>query len=133
MALLNSADYPAIRAAIDVSLDAATLPDSVIAMDINAGAADREVKARVPNAEAQTGDNFQRCRSAAIWLTAANIAPALPLLTAEGQDGYSYTRQSRDMERLAQTLREKALDALREVSATTRTPQFVVGSARRGR
>lgn len=134
MALIGSAtDYTAVRAALDVGLDAATLPDAIIALDTNQGAAEREVLARVPNAASKTGDDLLRCKSAAIWLTAANIAPSLPQLLRETQDGYTYTRQSRDADRLAQTLRERALEALRTVATTSRTAQFAVASGRRGR
>ena len=42
MAILSSTEYPAIRAALDVSLNAQTLPDATIAQGIFVGAAEAD-------------------------------------------------------------------------------------------
>jgi len=107
MALLSAADYPAIRAAIDVSLTARVLPDSVIGLPIYVDAAEAEVLARDPLAESRTGAALQHVTNAAVLLTAALLAPALPGYTAEDFSEYSYQRKT-DWATRAAELRKRA-------------------------
>jgi hypothetical protein len=78
--LLASSDWPAVRAALDITLDSAQLPDATIALDIYSGRAMREVEARVTGATGLTGDDELKVTAAAVFLTAAHIAPALPAI-----------------------------------------------------
>jgi hypothetical protein len=98
-AYLTASEYPAVRAAIDVSLDASNLPDAVISLPMYAQEAERWVLAQNPLAAtyAPNTDAFKRMQVAAIYACAALILPALPQLTAEvyGQ-AYRYTRQEVD-------------------------------------
>ena len=107
MALLSAADYPAIRAAIDVSLTARVLPDSVIGLPIYVDAAEAEVLARDPLAATRTGGELQHIQNAAVLLTAALLAPALPGYTAEDFSEYSYQRKT-DWATRAAELRKRA-------------------------
>ena len=56
MTILDYSHYPAIRAAIDTSLDSEALPDDVISLPIYAGAADAEVETRDPLWATRQGD-----------------------------------------------------------------------------
>lgn len=96
MALITIADYATVRAAIDVSLDAAALPDAVISLDLYAGAAQRAVRARDPQAESRTGDDLARVKLAAALWCAGLLAPALPAISRETHGNDSYQRLTRD-------------------------------------
>ncbi len=140
MTLLVPADYPAIRAALDVTLTEATLPDSIIELDLYLGAAEREVRASDPDAETRTGEARERVRAAAMLLCAANLAPAIPRIAAEQLADYRYQQQPVDWMKLAAELRERAkaeLTALTTTDATEqasrfRHPSFAVAKGRRG-
>ena len=101
--LLTVADYPAIRAALDTSLDADVLPDAVIALPIYHAAAEREVLARVPTVP--TEEALEQQRLAAIYLCAARLALALPQIESETTpDNAAYRRKVVAPEALATTL-----------------------------
>jgi hypothetical protein len=110
MAILSSTEYPAIRAALDVSLNAQTLPDATIAQGIFVGAAEAEVLRRVPDAESKTGDDLARVKRAAIWLAAAYLAHSVVRLTSlsvQTRD-LSYSRQTFNPDEKAAELRARA-------------------------
>jgi siderophore synthetase component len=138
--LLTPSDYAAVRAALDISLTEAVLPDSVIELDVYLGAAEREVRAAVPDAESQVGENLERCRAAAILICAANLAPAIPRLQSERLADYTYQAQSVDWAKLAAALKERAKNELMAVTTTDtaeqasqfRHPVFGVAKGRRG-
>lgn len=135
---LTSAHYPAIRAAIDVTLTAELLPDAVIGLDVYVGAAVRTVQARDPLWETRTGDAAQQLTLAAILLTAAALAPAVPQVVSERWGDQTYQRQPADMARLAAELRARADAALAAVlapsdAASDRPTMFTLASGRRGR
>lgn len=137
MSLLHISDFPAIRAALDVSLKALALPDAVIALPIYQGAAEAEVLARDPLAESRTGAALQHVVNAAICLAAAYIAPAMPALTAEQIGQYRYQREV-DWPARAAELRARAdaeLAAVLTPSTALRPAppsMFAVASGRRG-
>jgi hypothetical protein len=110
MAILTTLDYPAIRAALDVQLNAQTLPDATIAQSIFQGAAEADVVKRVPGAESLTGDDLARVKRAAVWLTAAYLAHSVVRLTSlsvQTRD-LSYSRQTFDPDEKAAELRARA-------------------------
>jgi hypothetical protein len=136
--LLTSAAYPSVRAAIDITLGASDLPDSVIALPINLNAADLELKARDPNWASRTGDALISLTNAAIYLTAARLAPAMPQLLSETFGDYRYQLQAVDWAARAAALRalaEAALDMVLDPGDATsdRPTRFAVASGRRGR
>lgn len=142
MAILSSTEYPAIRAAIDVQLDASSLPDGIIGLDIYIGAADDDVLEIDPTAESRTGDELVLVKRAAIFFAAARLCPAVVRLTsvsAQARD-ISYARATFDPEQRAEELRNKARETLDQlVDATTDPPSlarrptmFAVASGRRG-
>jgi hypothetical protein len=136
--LLTSADYPAIRAMIDITLDSTTLPDAIIALDAYLGAGMREVLALDSTAETRTGDELQHAKTAAILFTAARLVGALPQLTREAFGNHSYDRKAIDVAARAAELRGLAsaeLDAYLDPGATTsdRPTFFTVATGRRGR
>jgi hypothetical protein len=139
MSLLSAADYPAIRAALDTAMDSAFLPDSVIGMSIYAGAGELAVLAKVPDAESRSGAELQRCKNAAVYLTAALLAIALPQIAAETFiGGESYQRKIVDPAALAAELRQRAnaeLDIVLTPSevAPSRPTMFALARGRRGR
>lgn len=139
MALITAAVYGDIRAAIDISLDETVLPDSIISRDIYAGAAEREVLARDPDALSRSGADRARVTAAAVLFTAARLAPAVPNITSETQPGQSaYTRQAVDWTKRAADLRSLAEIELQAVlapseAAPSRPTMFARAAGRRGR
>lgn len=140
MTLLDNSYWPDVRAALDVKLDAAMLPDSVIEMDIHSGAAAREVIARVPDAESKTGDDEKRVKAAAVYLTAARMVYAVAQITSisvQTRDT-SYSRRAWDPEAKKTELLALAEDELAvviEPGATTpgRPTMFAAAAGGRGR
>lgn len=139
MSILSAADYPAIRAALDTSLDTSALPDQTIALDIYQGAAEREVKERDPDWAARTGTDALRLRAAAVFLTAARLTSAVIRVTSvnvQSRD-LSYSRPVFDPAEKAAQLRalaEQELAALVTPNAATsgRPTMFSLASSRRG-
>lgn len=137
MALLTTADYPAIRAALDVSLTARDLPDSVIGLAIYVGAAEAEVLVRDPLAASRTGAEQQHLVNAAVFLTAALLAPALPDLTSEHFAEYSYNRNVDWLARAADLRRRfeaelAAVLAPDDAATYNRPTMFTAASGTRG-
>lgn len=139
MAILSSSDYPAIRGAIDTSLDSAVLPDATIELPIYLADADLEVKARDPQWASRTGDALARLKTAAICFTAARILPALPQIKSEQHGGeYQYQRQEVKVAERVAELRARADEALSAIlepddATPSRPTMFVLGRGRRGR
>lgn len=140
MAILSAADYPAIRAALDVGLNATQLPDATIAQGIFLGAAEDELLRKVPGAETMTGDDLARVKRALVWLTAAYLAHSVVRLTSvniQTRD-LSYSRQTFDPDAKAAELRARAgveVAALVTPSATVpaRPTMFTLAGGGRGR
>lgn len=140
-ALITSADYPAVRAALDVSLSESELPDGVISQGIYAGAARSEVLERVPTAESETDvDTIERLSRAVIYLTAARLAPAVVRITSISitSGDRNYSRQTFDPTERAAQLRAMAEQELSEVEepdeeTPARPPMFALASGQRGR
>ena len=138
MALLAPTDYPAIRAAIDVSLDSMLLPDTVIVLDMYAGAGVRDVLKLDPNAASRTGNALAHATTAAILFVAARIVGALPQIVKETFPDHSYERSRIDSGARAAELRTLAaaeIDAYLDPGDVTsdRPTRFAVAGGRRGR
>ncbi len=112
MTIIATSDYPAVRAAIDIYLDAQTLPDAVIALDIYQGAAERVVMARVPGWETLQGDDLARVETAVVYLTASLICPAIPAIFRETMPDYAYQAHRADPATQAAQLARRAEQAL---------------------
>lgn len=112
MPILTSADYPEIRSVIDLTMDAADLPDSVIAMDVFQGWAERKILVRDPDALTRMGDEAAAVRLAAIFFTAARIVPAIPRLMSESVMSSKYTLKPWDISEKVAELIQAAEDAL---------------------
>ncbi len=110
--LLASSDWPAVRAALDITLDSVQLPDATIALDIYSGRAMREVEARVTGATALTGDDELKVTAAAVFLTAANLAPAMPAIMRAESQHLAVQRKEMDWNRRAADLRQMAEDEI---------------------
>ncbi len=139
MTILTALDYPAIRAALDVSLNAQQLPDATIAQDVFLGAAEAELLQRVPTAASMTGGDLARVKRALVWLTAAYLAHSVVRITSlsvQTRD-LSYSRQTFDPDEKAAELRARAgaeIAALVTPSATApgRPTMFTLAGGRRG-
>lgn len=132
MALLQANSFAEIRAAIDLSLDAAALPDDIIALDLFAGGAEAEIVARDPLATTYTVDDaaYTRVLRALHYLTAARLCPALPAITSEKLGADSYNRTAFDAGKRAAELRGLAnqeLAAYLEADGLT-VPLFAFGT-----
>lgn len=137
--LLTVDDYPAIRAALDTSLDATALPNKVIDEDIYAGAAWADVVERYPGADTETDTAvLTRLRRAAIYFAAARLAPAVVRITSlsVSVQGVNYSKPVFDPEKRAAELRALAdaeLDAVLTPGELSRPTFFTVASGQRGR
>lgn len=136
--LCTPAEYPAVRAALDLSINEVNLPDSIIGLSTHADRADEEVKRRDPDYASRGADDTKRLKRAAIYLCASYIAPSIPDITQETiGERQSYTRKAMDWPSRAIEL---VSDADREISivltggkrSTARPPFFDVASGRRG-
>lgn len=140
MTILTALDYPAIRAALDVGLNAQQLPDATIAQGIFLGAAEDELLRKVPGAATMTGDDLARVKRALVWLTAAYLAHSVVRLTSisiQTRD-LSYSRQTFDPDAKAAELRARAgveIAALVTPSAVApaRPTMFTLAGGGRGR
>ena len=115
MALLSSADYPAIRALLDTTLTSEELPDAALGYDQVVGYADRLVKAYIPGAEALTGDNLLRAKLAARLIAAAQVAAGSPQVKDLRIGPYGETRQERDWRALRRMLMMRANEEIAEL------------------
>lgn len=136
--LLSAADWPAVRAALDVTLDSSALPDATIALDIFSGEAMREVEARVTDATTLTGDDALDVTAAAVYLTAANLAPSMPSLTRASGQYLDWQRKGMDWNQRAAELRaraeEKIADLLEPDTAAPHLPtMFATAGGTRGK
>lgn len=137
--LLDVATYPAIRAALDVSLDKNTLPDTVIDEDIYIGAAWDEVIERYPTADSESDEAaITRLRRAAVYFAAARLAPVVVRITSMSMSvqGVNYSKPVFDPTRRAEELRALAdaeLDALITPGTLSRPRMFTVASGTRGK
>lgn len=140
MAILTSADYPAVRAALDVALNEQQLPNATIGQDIFVGAAEAELLRRVPTAASMTGSDLARVKRALVCLTAALLAPSVVRITSmsiQTRD-LSYSRHTFDPEEKAAELRSRAeteIGMLLTPGAATpaRPVMFAVAPGYRGR
>ncbi|MCB9172349.1 MAG: hypothetical protein H6637_05435 [Ardenticatenales bacterium] len=141
MSLIDATHYPEIRAALDTTLDATRLPDSVIEQSIYLGAAEAEVLRLDSQAQERVdggGEEALAIQRAVIYLTAARLAPAVPQLVQAGSEsGLSYRLREMDWRVRAAELRAWGLDAVQAVLATGVTSSlpslFGLASGRRGR
>lgn len=135
MAILTNDLYDSVRAALDTKLTEEDLPNSIVAMDIYAGAAELDVLARDPQAESRTDDDLKRVKNAAVYFCAARLAPAIPHLVETGDENNTWRWQQRDWQARAQELRQLADESVNEVLTTdvVRPKVFSVASGRRGR
>lgn len=136
--LLSEADYPVIRAALDTELDEADLPDSIIDQIIYAPAAVRDVIDRYSTAESETGEDFYRCKRAAIYFCAARLAPVVVRLTSQTVQArdLSYSKPTFDPEQRAAELRQMAeaeLALIVSEDVPTKPTMFTVARGYRGR
>lgn len=115
MPYLTTAQYPAIRAALDVTLTEAQLPNTVIAAAPYHPAAEAEVARRL-GALAEDAEGAAGAQRAVLYLTAARLLPALPAVTRRvlGDTAIQYAAPAAAAERAAGFRRAAAaeLDAL---------------------
>jgi hypothetical protein len=91
---IQTTDYGAVRAALDLSIDEVLLPDGLIEQKIWLDAAEEEVKRRDPGYASRGAVELQHLKNAAIYLLAARIAPSIPDIISERRgQGYQYNRE----------------------------------------
>jgi len=140
LALLTTSDYPAVRAALDTSLDDGDLPDGIIGLSIYQGRAEAFVLRRDPLAQTRTGADAQHVKNAAIFLTAGYLAPALPAVISDDYGDHRMQRKPMDWIARGQLLTQRGeaeLDVLLLPPAllvtSARPRMFTVASGSRGR
>lgn len=108
MALIDDQHYPAVRAAIDPTLEPALLPDAVLALPIYVPAAILDVLALDPDAETRTGPALRRLQNAAVLFAAARALPRTPIIESEAFADYRYGRAKIDVRARADELADQA-------------------------
>lgn len=108
--VLTSVSFPAIRAAIDVSIDSVMLPDSIISLDIYQGRAESELGQLDPDYAERDGDDEIRVKRALVYLTAALLCKVVPQITRETIATLSTQRAQVDWNERASELRAMAND-----------------------
>jgi len=136
--LLPEANYPQIRAAIDLTLVAAQLPDSAIALPIFRDAAIADVLLIDGDADDRTGDDLAAAQRAAVYFCAARLVSALPQITRKAALGSEVAYQAQNAAQRAAELRglaSAALDSYLVTDAATgdRPTFFAAGHGYRGR
>lgn len=81
--LLSAADYPEVRAAVDVALSDKRAPDAVLGLSIYVPAGCADVLTRDPLAEARTGPAAEAIHRAAVYFSAARLALGLREISSE--------------------------------------------------
>jgi len=111
LVILTADAYDQIRGALDGALDESTLPNEVIDQGGFAAAAEQEVLAReariYPTPIDPVAQGLHR-EQAAIYLTAARLAQALPALLSQQLGDARYTRTGFDAARRHASLRSLA-------------------------
>lgn len=140
MAILTSADWPAVRAALDTELDTNNLTDPVIALNIYSGAADQDVLKLDPDAESRIGDDGDRIKRAAVFFCAARLTSVVfqPTSVSALTRDLRYQRQVAKAEKRANELRGMAVEEINEVLvpgglATSMPRMFSAVSGTRGK
>lgn len=139
MAILTSADYPAVRYALraDGSLTATALPDAVIGNAVYLGEAEAEMLERYPAALTEVdAARVAQVKTATIYLLGALLAFAIPTLKSETWGGYTYQLATVDWASRAVELRSLADQVIaRLIGETTvalrRPTSFTLAHARR--
>lgn len=138
MTLINYTHFDLVRAALGLEVDETVVSDDMIALPIYQGAAESEILRRDPSAATRTSAAGQHIINAAIYLTAALIAPAMTQLKRESFGDYSYAVTADWTKRAAElrSLCERELAAVLDANNTatyTRPTMFAAASALRGR
>jgi hypothetical protein len=81
--ILDTSDWPAVRAALDIELDATVLPDDTIALSIFQGEAENRFLTRVAGANPAVDLTSQESKNACIYYLAAMLSPHLSRYTME--------------------------------------------------
>lgn len=134
---MDTDDYPAVRAAIDVSLTSDHISDTIIAMPIYHRLAERKVRELYPDADSETDpDHLEILKRATIFICASLLIPAVPRLVKESMGLYSYTRTLLDMETQMNslwTMAENEISTLTEIVLTDSVPTlFTLAVGTRG-
>lgn len=114
--LIETSDYPAVRAAIRASLDEASLPDDVIALTIYKGVATATIQRSTLAVDTYS-------KAAAITLCAALLCHAVDNLISETDAGVTTTVEPWDAEQMESKLR--ALSSTLLSLSLNLTPQAV--------
>lgn len=134
MTIFTLADYNAVRAAIDTSLDEDMLPDSVVALTIYAGAATTWAQERDTSYASRTGTELVKLRRATILYCAGLLAPAVPQMVDAKDERLSRRLAERNMEAHGRALIARADEIISGLtSATTRPTFFARASGTRGK
>lgn len=117
MLILTDDDFPAVRAALDITLDAEVLPDAIIALPMFIDTAEDIAVKRVPDWESLTGSRRLHLHNAVVKLTASLIAPSMADITSEtfASGGQIYKRQPMNWLDVAARLAGEYEDEIQDV------------------
>lgn len=102
MPILTSADFPQVRALLGgAEVTAATLPETIIQMDVYQGAAEDWATARIPTGTVLTVPQVATQKRATLYYLAGLLAPVLPDYTMR-RDASGTEEQVRPIDRREQ-------------------------------
>lgn len=125
--ILTTADYDAVRAAIDTQLTDSDLPESVISLDIYQGHAESWAAQVDVGWSDRAGNQLKALQRGTIYKLASLLVRALPILSQENfGNGEGFTRQKVDVAQRAAMLESLAYEQLNsylalELNSTVRT------------
>ena len=127
MPILTSANYPAVRAAIDISLNPSVVPDATLDLPIYRDAAEAEITDRLGTTayDDLTAPQQAAVTRAAIYLCAALLMPAVPQLLDKQLGDARVRRKDFDVVATVQRLRDLAADELAFVPGDTAPPSAI--------
>lgn len=92
--LLDISDAAEVRAAIGTQVTAADVADTTVMLDVYAGVASDRIREWRDALNTSVADDDPLLRRAAIYLTAALIAPTVPHLLSERTPDYQFQQQA---------------------------------------
>lgn len=135
----NPGDFPQVRAALDLELTEAGLPDAKIALPIFLDATEQWVADTIPDPSGLSPADTNRLHRAAVWHLAGLLAPSLPSVVRRGDRDVVEQLVEIDRQKQAADLLGRAEGEIRSIVATSTSStavmptQMIVPVGTRGR
>lgn len=136
---VSPSEYPAIRAAIDITMTDLLIPDRIIELPIFLAQSRIWLAQKIVTVTSPTDDQKKAFTNAVIYYCASLLIPSVPqILQEQHANNQSYQRSSMNWDAKAADLRSKAELAVSEAidsnidPTSLRPPGFILASGTRG-